>query len=96
MTLHSQGCDIEKDALVLKAGDKIGSSEIGLLATVGVMTVKVYPTPVVAVLSTGDELVEPQTECLGRGQVLWNIMLRHFLVPFFYFSKNRIQHKIKE
>ncbi|KAL0558641.1 hypothetical protein IC582_003218 [Cucumis melo] len=63
------GCDIEKDALVLKAGDKIGSSEIGLLATVGVMTVKVYPTPVVAVLSTGDELVEPQTECLGRGQI---------------------------
>uniref|UniRef100_A0A0A0M2F9 Molybdopterin biosynthesis protein CNX1 n=1 Tax=Cucumis sativus TaxID=3659 RepID=A0A0A0M2F9_CUCSA len=69
MTLCSQGCDIEKDALVLKAGDKIGSSEIGLLATVGVMTVKVYPTPVVAVLSTGDELVEPQTECLGRGQI---------------------------
>lgn len=41
MTLPSQGCDIEKDALVLKAGDKIGASEIGLLATVGVMTVKV-------------------------------------------------------
>lgn len=63
------GCDIEKGALVLKAGDKIGASEIGLLATVGVTTVKVYPTPVVAVLSTGDELVEPQTECLGRGQI---------------------------
>ncbi|XP_022147603.1 molybdopterin biosynthesis protein CNX1 isoform X2 [Momordica charantia] len=63
------GCDIEKDALVLKAGDKIGASEIGLLATVGVMTVKVYPTPVVGVLSTGDELVELHTECLGRGQI---------------------------
>lgn len=37
----SQGCDIEKDAVVLKSGDRIGASEIGLLATVGVTMVKV-------------------------------------------------------
>ena len=36
-----QGCDIEKDAVVLKRGEKLGVSEIGLLATVGVMMVKV-------------------------------------------------------
>ena len=36
-----QGCDIEKDYIVLKSGENIGPAEIGLLATVGVTTVKV-------------------------------------------------------
>uniref|UniRef100_A0A2N9J1U7 Molybdopterin biosynthesis protein CNX1 n=1 Tax=Fagus sylvatica TaxID=28930 RepID=A0A2N9J1U7_FAGSY len=63
------GCDIEQDALVLKSGERVGASEIGLLATMGVMMVKVYPTPTIGVLSTGDELVEPTTKFLSRGKI---------------------------
>ncbi|KAK8960835.1 Molybdopterin biosynthesis protein CNX1 [Platanthera guangdongensis] len=67
--IREVGSDIQKGAVVLRSGELIGIAEIGLLATVGVTTVKVYPTPKVAVLSTGDELVVPSTKSLGRGQI---------------------------
>lgn len=42
MKFVCQGCDIEKDAVVLKSGERVGASDIGLLATAGVMMVKVF------------------------------------------------------
>lgn len=69
LDIRQVGSDIAKDIIVLKSGEHIGSPEIGLLATMGVATVKVYPRPTVAVLSTGDELVEAGTKTLSRGQI---------------------------
>lgn len=40
----------------MKAGDRLGPPEIGLLATLGIQEVSVFELPKVAILSTGDEL----------------------------------------
>lgn len=52
------GYDVAAGQAVLPAGARLGPAEIGLLATVGVAEVTVHPAPRVAILSTGDELVE--------------------------------------
>ncbi|MEZ4676615.1 MAG: molybdopterin-binding protein [Caldilineaceae bacterium] len=62
------GIDIQAGDLVLAAGSCLDAAEIGLLATVGVTQVPVYPQPRVAILSTGDELVEPEQQP-GPGQI---------------------------
>ncbi|RME45559.1 MAG: molybdopterin molybdenumtransferase MoeA [Chloroflexi bacterium] len=66
--IRPPGQDIQKGQLVLKQGTRLGPAEIGLLATIGCTSVKVYRRPTVAVLSTGDELVEPD-ESPGPGQI---------------------------
>jgi molybdopterin biosynthesis enzyme len=53
------GSDISLNEVVLKAGEIVGPAEVGLLATVGAVEAKVRPQPVVAIMSTGDELAEP-------------------------------------
>jgi putative molybdopterin biosynthesis protein len=53
------GADIRKGETVLKAGQLLGSREIGVLASLGMAKTKVYITPRVAVLSTGNEITEP-------------------------------------
>jgi molybdopterin molybdotransferase len=60
--LRRVGVDLEVGQRVLEAGTLIGPAEIGLLATVGVAEVAVSRRPRVAVLSTGDELVEPDSQ----------------------------------
>jgi putative molybdopterin biosynthesis protein len=53
------GSDIARGEVVLRRGSRIGSREIGMLAACGIAEVDVVRRPKVAVLSTGDELVEP-------------------------------------
>ncbi|XP_020784536.2 gephyrin a isoform X2 [Boleophthalmus pectinirostris] len=56
------GHDIRRGECVLAKGTHMGPSEIGLLATVGVTEVKVHKFPVVAVMSTGNELLNPEDD----------------------------------
>ncbi len=63
-----RGADIAAGQPVLNAGDHITPSRIGALAAAGVVDVEVYAKPAVAILSTGNEIVEPGRP-LGPGQI---------------------------
>ncbi len=62
------GEDLKKGEVVLAAGSVLRAAEIGVLATAGRRTVRVARRPRVAVLSTGDELVELD-ETPGPGKI---------------------------
>lgn len=58
-SVHQIGQDMARGERVLAQGTILGSAEIGLLASVGAVHVKLYRRPIVAVLATGDEVFEP-------------------------------------
>lgn len=62
------GSDIMMGELVLREGTVLTPREVSVLAAVGLAEVRVYRKPVVAILSTGNELVPPGSR-LGPGQV---------------------------
>lgn len=66
--VRGQGEDFEAGDVVLKAGTRLSSRHIALLAAAGRALVPVHPAPRVVVLSIGDELVEPGA-ALGVGRV---------------------------
>lgn len=66
--IRTVGQDVAVGAHVLSAGTRMTPAEIGLLAALGVSDVTAVPSPRVAVISTGDELV-PTGRQPGPGQL---------------------------
>jgi len=65
---HRPGADVKAGELVLTAGTQLGAAELGLAAALGLAEVEVRRRPRVALLSTGDELVEVGRKP-GPGQI---------------------------
>jgi molybdopterin molybdotransferase len=63
-----RGREMQRGETVLTPGTILRAQEYGLLATVGHTSVSAYPLPKVGVISTGDEIVEPDQRP-GPGQI---------------------------
>lgn len=53
------GEDVRRSDVVLKKGTRIQPQHMAIMASVGVVSAEVYRRPLVGIISTGDELVEP-------------------------------------
>jgi molybdopterin molybdotransferase len=57
--IEIQGCDLKKGALLLPKGKRLTPSDIGLLASVGILKAQVSQKPRVAIFSSGNEVIPP-------------------------------------
>jgi len=66
--IRPSGEDVRRGQLVLDAGTLIRAAEVGVLASLGLSRVSVIRRPIVAILSTGDEL-EAAGQPLSPGKI---------------------------
>jgi molybdopterin molybdotransferase len=67
--VRTAGGDIPAGAVVLQRGDRLGPVHLGVLASIGVAVPPVCRRPVVAVLSSGDEIQPAETVALRPGAI---------------------------
>jgi molybdopterin molybdotransferase len=63
--IRREGEDVKKEDLVVSAGELLHPSEIGMLASMGRSMISVYQRPSVAILCTGEELVDVDEDLDG-------------------------------
>jgi molybdopterin molybdotransferase len=63
-SVRAAGGDIEAGTVVVAAGERLAPAHLGLLSSLGVTAPVVARRPRVAVMSTGDEVVAPETAVL--------------------------------
>jgi molybdopterin molybdotransferase len=66
--IHARGTDCPQGRLLLTPGTRLGPTEIAVIASTGAATATVSRDPRIAVVSTGDELIEP-----GQPAQAWQV-----------------------
>jgi molybdopterin molybdotransferase len=61
VNVRARGEDVEAGGIVIERGSVLRPQEIGLVTSLGIWRLEVHRRPRVALLSTGDEVVEPGT-----------------------------------
>jgi molybdopterin molybdotransferase len=84
--IQARGSEAPQGKEVLKIGTRIGAAEMGILASVGEIRPKVFSVPRLAICSTGDELVPPESIPLAHqirqsnAPALISLLAQHGLV----------------
>jgi molybdopterin molybdotransferase len=68
LNVHTRGLDVRCGETLLSPGLRLGPAEVAVIASNGLTRVRVARSPSIAVISTGDELVEP-----GASAAAWQI-----------------------
>ena len=63
-----RGADIVSSQVLLESGDHLTPSRLGSIAALGIAEIEAFARPRVAILSTGNEIIEPG-QPLGPGQI---------------------------
>ena len=66
MHVHRRASDARVGDLLLPAGTRLGGPEMAIAASAGLASLTVAQAPRIAVISTGDELIEPGLPVLGH------------------------------
>ncbi|GAA4303746.1 molybdopterin molybdotransferase MoeA [Aestuariibaculum suncheonense] len=95
MNIRDVGEQVKKSQLALAKGTKLTPAAIGYLSSLGIKEVNVYKKPSVAILTTGNELVEPGIH-LEYGQIYESNsqMLLSALYSFKFYDVTI--HKVKD
>jgi molybdopterin molybdotransferase len=64
--VHRRGSDTRQGALLLSAGQRLHAPEIAIAASAGMARIRVASQPMLVVISTGNELVEPGEPVLAH------------------------------
>jgi len=64
--VHPRGSDTRQGSLLLTSGTRLGPSEIAIAAGAGMARIRVSSQPMLAVISTGNELIEPGEPILAH------------------------------
>ena len=68
-SVRPAGGDVAAGSSVFAAGTRLGPAHLGMLASLGVARPPVRRRPLVAIMSTGDEIEPPETETLRPGKI---------------------------
>ncbi|HVR32903.1 MAG TPA: gephyrin-like molybdotransferase Glp [Acidimicrobiia bacterium] len=67
--VRAAGGDVTAGSVVFRTGTVLAPAHVGVLATIGVTRPRVFRNPRVAIMSTGDEVVPPETATLAPGTI---------------------------